>query len=82
MTIGLTQQPYKNFGKGLIHVTHTKNWEIRDIPMNETLTKVLEEVIDKSPEDSPYVFTNPKTGKPYTDIKTSFPNAVQRIGLK
>ena len=71
-----------DFKKGLIHVIHTKNWEIRDIPMNETLTKILEEVIDKSPEDSPYVFANPKTGKPYTDIKTGFPKAVEKIGIK
>ena len=34
-----------DFKKRIIHVTHTKNWEIRDIPMNELLTKVLKEVI-------------------------------------
>jgi len=31
----------------MIHVTHTKSWEVRDIPMNEKLTKILKEVIDK-----------------------------------
>ena len=71
-----------DFKKRLIHVTHTKNWEIRDIPMNETLTRVLKEVMNKSSVDSPYVFTNPKTGKPYRDIKTSFNKAIKKIGLE
>ena len=31
----------------IIHVTHTKNWEVRDIPMNEVLTSILKEVINK-----------------------------------
>jgi len=31
----------------IIHVTHTKNWEVRDIPINQKLTKVLKEIIDK-----------------------------------
>lgn len=68
--------------KRIIHVTHTKNWEVRDIPMNGMLTRVLKEVIDKSDKDSPYMFTNPKTGKPFRDIKTSFTKAVEKIGLK
>jgi integrase len=69
-----------NLRKRVIHVTHTKNWEMRDIPMNEMLTKVLKEAIKKFPE-SPYVFVNPKTGKPYTSIKTSFNKALEKIGL-
>ena len=31
----------------LIHVTHTKNWEVRDVPMNQKLTKVLKNIIKK-----------------------------------
>lgn len=50
--------------------------------MNETLARVLKEVISESSTDSPYVFTSPKTGKPYTDIKTSFPTALKKIGLQ
>ena len=34
-----------DFNNRMIHVTHTKNWEVGDIPMNETLTKVLKDVI-------------------------------------
>ena len=71
-----------DFKKRIIHVIHTKNWEVRDIPMNETLTKVLEEVIGENSKDNPYVFANPKTGKPYRDIKTSYSKAVKKIGLE
>lgn len=70
-----------DFNNRMIHVTITKNWEIRDIPMNELLTKVLKDVINGSPEDNPYVFANPKTGLPLTDIKTSFRRAIKTIGL-
>ena len=33
------------------------------------------------PKKSGYVFVNPKTGKPYTDIKKSFNAALKRAGL-
>ncbi len=49
--------------------------------MNELLTNVLKEAIDKTPKDNPYVFPNPKTGKPFASIKTSFNKAVDKIGL-
>ena len=73
--------------KRIIHITHTedwhpKNWQVRDIPMNETLTRILKEVIGKSSKDSSYVFTNPRTGRPFTDIKTSYSKAVKKIGLE
>jgi integrase len=71
-----------DFNGRMIHVTITKNWEIRDIPMNELLTKALKDIIEGSPEDNPYVFANPKTGIPFTDIKTSFKKAVREIGLQ
>ncbi len=70
-----------DFKNRMIHVTHTKNWEIRDIPMNKLLTKVLKEAIERTPKGNPYVFPNPKTGKPFTSIKTSFNKAVEKIGL-
>jgi integrase len=51
-------------------------------PLNERLTKAIKEAIAKSPKNNPYVFPNPKTGKPYTSIKTTFNKAVERIGLE
>ena len=71
-----------DFSKRIIHVTITKNWEIRNIPMSDLLTKVLKGAIDRSPKDNPYVFPSPKTGKPFTSIKTTFTKAVKRIGLE
>ena len=71
-----------DFKNRIIHVTHTKNWEVRDIPMNKKLTNVLKRVIESSLDDNPYVFPNPKTGKPFTSIKTTFTKAVKRIGLE
>ncbi len=70
-----------DFNNRMIHVTITKNWEMRDIPMNELLTKVLKEVIEGSSADNPYVFANPVTGLPLTDIKTSFGRARKKVGL-
>ena len=70
-----------DFRRRVIRVTHTKNWEAREIPMSEALTKVLKEAIARSCKESPYVFGNPQTGKPYTDVKTSFTKAAEKVGL-
>ncbi len=70
-----------DFEKRIIHVTHTKNWEARDISLNELLTKVLKEVIEDSPEDSPYVFNSHRTGEAFRDIKNGFNKALKRIGM-
>jgi len=37
-----------DFQKRIVHITHAKNWKIRDIPMNELLTKVLRGYRSKS----------------------------------
>jgi len=37
----------KNVINRVIHVTHTKNCEVRGVSINETLTKVLKDVIGK-----------------------------------
>ena len=76
------RKEHVNFQKRLIHVTHTKNGEVRDIPLIAMLTMVLKEAIARSRADSPYVFANPKTGRPYRDVKTSFTRAVKEIGLQ
>ena len=49
--------------------------------MNEVLTSILKEVISKISHNNHYVFASYRTGKPYTDIKTCFPNTVKKIGL-
>ncbi len=65
----------------IIHVTRTKNWEVRDIPMNESLTKILKDVIDESSKESPYVFVSNRTGRPFKDVKSGFKAALRSIGL-
>jgi integrase len=71
-----------DFNKRVIHVTNTKNWKVRDIPMNDLLTKTLKEVIQNDSSDSPYVFTSNRTGEAFKDIKNGFNRAAKVIGLK
>jgi integrase len=65
-----------------IYVHRTKSGKPKRIIMNETLTGLLKEAIKDSSKDSNYVFVNPKTGKPYTSIKTTFKKAIKRAGLE
>ncbi len=48
-------------------------------PMTQTLYELLKSL---NPKSSGYVFINPDTGKPYTDIKKSFKNALDKAGIK
>lgn len=50
--------------------------------LNEKLTKALKEVIERNPENNPYVFASHKTSKPFVEIKNGFSAAVKRIGLE
>ena len=49
-------------------------------PMNELLTKVLKEAIDRNPKVNPCIFSYPRTGKPFAGIKTFFTKTITRIG--
>jgi hypothetical protein len=51
----------------MIHVTHTKKRKIRDLPMNELLTKTLKEVIDESHDKSTHFLTIYWTGEAFPD---------------
>jgi integrase len=61
---------------GFILLDKTKNGEI---PINATLRAVLE----KMPRHitSPYVFSNPETGKQFTEVKRSFATATRRARI-
>jgi integrase len=63
----------------LITIKQTKNNEIRTIPINDTLHAELRSMNREL--DSQYVFVNERTGKPYTDVKTSFKTARKRAGI-
>jgi integrase len=64
---------------GFILLDKTKNGERREIPINATLRAVLE----KMPRHitSPYVFSNPETGKQFTEVKRSFATATRRARI-
>jgi integrase len=64
---------------GFILLDRTKNGERREIPINETLRNTLERLIRRL--DSPYVFYDHATGKPYQDLKRSFKKACKRAGV-
>lgn len=48
------------------------------LPISDALYALL---LELEPKSSGYVFVNPKTGKPYTSIKTAFGNALDRAGI-
>jgi integrase len=57
----------------------TKNGERLEIPINETLRATLEALPRRL--DGGYTFYDPKTDKPYQDIKHSFAAARRRAGI-
>ena len=71
-----------NFDLRLIHVSDSKNSEARDIPMNDILYETLKALKDKAEKGQEYVFVNPKTGRPYDDLKRSFKTALKKAGIE
>jgi integrase len=65
---------------GYILLDKTKNNDRREIPISKELKKLLFS-IPRDPE-IPYVFYNPKTKKPYTNIQKTFKNACKKAGIK
>ena len=57
---------------------HTKNYQVRTIPMNSGLVDALRKIPRRL--DSPYVFTR-KSGEKFNKMRTSFENALKRVGL-
>lgn len=67
---------------GFILLDITKNGERREIPINKTLEALF---LDKSlirRIDTPYVFYDAVTGKPYQNVKRSFYTACRRAGIR
>lgn len=55
----------------------TKNGRKRVLPITKSLKKLLKEI----PKESPYLFTSPKTGKPYISIYNSWNTARVKANL-
>ena len=68
-----------DFKHGFILLEITKNGERREIPINDTLRATLQSITRRL--DIPYLFYDPKKGKPYEDVKRSFASACRRSGL-
>jgi len=71
--------PDIDFRNRLIYVLQTKNREIREIPMNDIVFRILLKV-RKNPK-SPYVFCK-KEGSPYRNITGGFTNALKRARIR
>ena len=72
-----------DFKRGIIRVDnkkdhHTKNYQVRTIPMNDTLADVLRRIPRRL--DSSYVFQR-KGGEKFRKMRTGFENAVKRAGI-
>jgi integrase len=65
---------------GFIMLERTKNGERREIPINMSLRNAFENLPRRL--DGGFVFSNPKKGKPYRDIRKSFPSALRKVGIQ
>jgi integrase len=65
---------------GFIMLERTKNGERREIPINMSLRNALENLPRRL--DGGYIFVNQKKGKPFRDIRKSFPSALKKVGIE
>jgi len=70
-----------DLAKRCIRVIHTKGGRDRVVPINALLYQELLKV-KKQNVKSEYVFPNPKTGQPFTELKKSFKAACKRAGIE
>jgi len=69
-----------DFNKRTVRVEHTKGGRNRIIPINDPLYQLLMKAKDLNGKNT-YIFPNPKTGLPFTDVKKSFKNSCKRAGI-
>jgi integrase len=73
-----------DFSRNVVVATKTKGRKNREIPMDVLDPEVREILLNvcsgKKPDD--YVFGNPETGKPFTDIKRSFHTACRMARIE
>lgn len=65
---------------GFILLDRTKNGERREIPINETVRITLDGLVRRL--DTPYIFYDSSTGKPYQDVKRSFSTALRKAKIR
>ena len=64
----------------IIKVQHTKSGKSRIIPINDVLLNAFLE-LERLDRGNVWVFPNPNTGLPYTEVKKSFKAACKRAGI-
>jgi excisionase family DNA binding protein len=72
--------PQVDLAEMTLTVERTKSGKPRTIPLNAALQDELSKLKSEDGQ-SPYVFPNPKTGKPLTTVKTAFVAACRRAGI-
>ncbi|MGB6681764.1 MAG: site-specific integrase, partial [Candidatus Bathyarchaeia archaeon] len=70
-----------DFEKQEIRITYSKTGIGRTVPMHPIVFNLLF-ALESQNGHSEYVFTNPDTGKPYTDISRAFNKACERAGIE
>lgn len=70
-----------DFERRQIKIVQTKSGKHRVIPVNDVLFQELMK-IKKANQIGEYVFSNPKTGLPYIEVKKSFKNACRKAGIE
>lgn len=66
-----------DFEYGFIEILQSKSGKARKIPLSTSLKNILEQI----PKESTYVFINPLTNKPYTDIHNSFNTVLKEANI-
>ena len=67
-----------DFDYGFIELLDTKSGKARKVPMSV----ILRDVFDSIDRVSEYVFINPKTKKPYLDLKKSFHKVMELADIQ
>jgi len=71
-----------DFHREVIYVKNTKGDIDHDVPMNNRTRQILMDLVTKAQAKGyEFLFTNPKTEKPYTTIKTAWSTACRLAGI-
>jgi len=70
-----------DFQRDVIYVPNSKTGKDYGVPMNEDFRNTLLTLRSES-NNSDFVFINPKTKKPYTDLKKAFGTACRMAGIR
>jgi len=65
----------------LIRYRSSKNSKDLAIPVPDLLQEELEKLVSARQQGNPWLFPNPKTGKPYTDLRSPLLHASTRLGI-